>query len=165
METRLGLPSGLCMMQPLFWSVILIFALQVAGPDTARAQAAIVITELRFLNFGSCESIPNTTYSVAAVESPGGSGCSSSTSAKFLVTGDPGAKVVITIPQNVDTSNGSETMNVRFSKSPTGGNNSFDGAGNLTVYVGGNFKIPPGGLATSGLFFASTAPILTVVYK
>jgi hypothetical protein len=153
------------MLRPLCWPVGLLFALLVAGPETARAQAAIVITEVRFLNFGSCESIPNTTYTVDAAESPGVTGCSSSSSAKFQITGDPGAKVVISIPNNVDTSNGTETLNVKLSKAPTGGNVSFDGTGNLTVYVGGNFKIPPGGLTTSGLFFASPAPILTVVYK
>ena len=154
------------MLRSHFWSVVLLIALRVAAPDTARAtHLPIVITEVRFLNFGSCESIPNTTYTVDAAESPGVTGCSSSNSAKFQITGHAGAKVTINIPNHQDASNGTETLSVKFSKAPTGGNIRFDGTGKLTVYVGGNFKIPPGGLATSGLFFASSAPILTVLYK
>lgn len=165
MDSRPGVRSSRWWLRPLYWSVFLI-ALQGAAPDTAHAlHLPIVITEVRFLNFGSCESIPNTTYTVDAAESPGVTGCSSSNSAKFQITGHAGAKVTIGFPNNQDTSNGTETLNVKFSKAPTGGNIRFDGTGSLTVYIGGNFKIPPGGLTTSGLFFASPSPILTVVYK
>ena len=120
MDSRRGFRKSRYLLRPLGWSLLLT-ALLGAAPDTARApppppSTPIVITEVRFLNFGSCESIPNTTYTVDAAESPGVTGCSSSNSAKFQITGEPGAKVTINIPNNQDTSNGTETVNVKLSK-------------------------------------------------
>ena len=124
----------------------------------------VVITEIRHLHFGACDAFPpGIRYTIDAAESPGVSACGGSTSAKFTVTGDAGAKVTISLPNKVDITNGTDILSVTLSKSPTGGNISFDGSGNLTIFVGGNFKIPQGGLGTTGFFSVTTT--LTVIYK
>lgn len=125
--------------------------------------APIVITEIRFLNFGTCDIVGGVQYVVDAAESSGVGACSGATSARFDLTGDPGAKVTINIPNKVFITNGTDTLTTNLSKSPTGGNIKFDGAGNLIIYVGGNFRIPQAGLATSGVFTVSAT--LTVNYK
>ena len=123
----------------------------------------IVITEIRFLNFGTCDIVGGVQYVVDAADSPGVGACSGAASARFEVTGEPGAKVTIAIPNSVSITNGTDSLTTKFSQSPTGGNISFDGAGGLIIYVGGNFRIPQAGLATSGVFTVSTT--LTVDYK
>ncbi len=102
------------------------------------------------------------TYTVAPAENPGLTGCTGSSSAKFQVTGEPNEKVKISLPKNVTISNGSDSLSVRTSQAPSGGNIRFDAGGNLTIYVGGDLKIPQAGLATSGLFVGT--PTLSVTY-
>lgn len=130
---------------------------------SASAQAPIVITEIRALEFGICEIIAGQRYTVDPADNPGITGCTGSTSARFDLTGDPNARVIITLPNRVDITNGADILSVTTSRAPGGGNISFDATGNLTIWVGGNFRIPGGGLASSGLFIAPA--VLDVVYK
>ncbi len=149
-----------------FFRALLLFAASSVawGGNAAMAQVLpITIVELRAFDFGYCDIVNGATYTVAAAESAGVTGCLGSTSGKFQVTGDASAKITISLPNRVTITNGSDTISVNVSKSPTGGNIRLDGTGNLTIYVGGNFKVPQGGLATSGLFVVSD--ILTVLYK
>ena len=123
----------------------------------------IVITEIRPLEFGGCDIVGGATYTVDAANTPGAGACTGANSARFDITGDPNARVTISLPNKVDITNGTDTLTVNISKSPTGGNIRFDAAGNLTIFVGGNFRIPPAGLGTSGLFLVTA--ILDVIYK
>ena len=131
--------------------------------DSAQA-APIVITQTRgSLFFGSCDNIPNQTYTVDPADNPGIAGCTGAFSARFDITGDVSAKVVISLPNRVDVTNGTDTFRVNLSTDDTGGNPpAFDVAGDLVIWVGGNFRVPAA-LGSSGLFTAQA--VWEVIYK
>ncbi|MEE8555514.1 MAG: DUF4402 domain-containing protein [bacterium] len=125
--------------------------------------APIVIVKDRDLSFGRCDNTPGATYVVAAAELPGGAACTGAFSARFSVTGDPGAKVRITSDNTIGITNGVDSINVKSDQSPSGGNISLSAAGTLTIYMGGDGKIPPAGIP--GPTTLSGSSILTVIYK
>jgi len=123
----------------------------------------IVITEVRHLSFGTCDAVGGATYTVDAADAPGAGACIGAHSARFEVTGEPNERVKLNYSKNISISNGTDTLTVKQSIAPTGGNIRFDGSGNLTVFMGGEVRIPPGGLASSASLSATSD--VEVVYK
>lgn len=145
-----GARLGLCLC--LAWAV----------PAFAQA-APIVITKDRDLHFGRCEEVPGTRYVVDAAENPGPAACPGAYSARFSVTGDANAKVKITSDKNVTVTNGIESINVKLDQAPTGGNIRIGADGTLTIYMGGDYRVPPGGVSDPADLTGTS--VLSVVYK
>lgn len=150
-----------------FWTLFFSF-LFVGGGDQPLFPAKpvppstpIVITQIRTLDYGFCDNLPNTTFTIAAADLPGVSGCSGSQSGRFDVTAEPNERIRVTITGSLDVTNGTDVLNVRPSISPSG-NVNLDATGAVTIYVGGNLKIPIGGVTTYGQY--SGPATLTVVY-
>lgn len=133
-------------------------------PGIALAQVAPVqVTKVRDLFFGYCANVGGTSYTVDAAETVGAAACQGATSARFEVTGDPNARVRITLDNNVAVTNGVESLTVRTANNAQGPFVRLDAAGTATLYVGGTVNIPGGGLTSFGDFTA--APLLVVEYK
>jgi hypothetical protein len=133
--------------------------------SVAEAQVLpITLTKVRDLNFGFCDSVPGTKYTVAAADLPGAAACTGAYSGRYLVQGDANARITIDVDKNVTITNGTDTLTVKPDADPLQGNIRLDGNGQLTIYVGGEVTIPnPGGVTSYGLF--SGTSVLTVDYK
>jgi hypothetical protein len=128
--------------------------------STARAAPVVLIMD-RGLSFGTCEYTAGSTYVVAAAEDPGTGACPGATSARFQVSADPARRLRITAANRIDITNGTGTLRVNYTQSPSG-NAACSGAGTLTIYMGGSVTTQSG-LSPLGLF--SAGDTLTVDYQ
>ena len=148
------------------WAILLLggLILTVCASISEAQVLPITLTKVRDLNFGFCDSVPGTKYTVAAADLPGAAACIGATSGRYLVEGDANARITVDIDKNVSITNGTDTLTVKPDADPLKGNIRLDASGQLTIYIGGDVTIPnPNGVTSYGLFSATS--VLTVNYK
>lgn len=142
---RPGQAGGLLVMLALATALV-------SAPALGHAQT---VTQITNLNFGTCEDIGGTTYTVAAAASPGTGACVGAMAAQFTVTGTPSRVARVTLSNSVTVTNGTASLTVKLTDS-AGGSVCLGTTGTVTIYVGGSVKLPQAGLGASGTLVGPT---------
>lgn len=144
---RASMPTGI---ERTLVTLVLALALLASAP-AAHAQT---VTKLTDLNFGTCDDVGGTTYTVAAAASPGVGACTGAQAAQFTVTGTPSTVARVTL-SSVTISNSTASLSVKLTDS-AGGSVCLGTSGTVTIYVGGSLKLPQSGVGSSGVLVGPT---------
>ena len=123
----------------------------------ATLRAPISITEVAFLNFGTID-VPGapTLFTINAVT---GAQLNGGNAGEFTIGGEPSTAVTVSVTPSVPITVGGTTLTFNLT---TSGSGSTNGAGAMTVFVGGGVTVSPG--ADSGVYSDSSTGTLTVIY-
>lgn len=118
----------------------------------ARPAFGQSISKLRDLDFGGCDNVGGSTYTVSPTATQGVSVCFGAQSAQFTISGTPGTRVRVRLASNsVTLVNGAATLTASLNPSVAGGPTCL-GSGSITVFVGGSVQLPGAGVAVPGVF-------------
>ncbi len=125
----------------------------------ATLRQPIVITEVAFLNFGTIDVPFSPT--LFTINPASGAQLNGGNAAEFTIAGENSAAVTVSVTASVTATVGVTTLTFNLTPSPSGGT-TLDGAGALTVFVGGDVTVNAG--ADPGVYTNAVDATLTVIY-